>query len=119
MARKAKRDLTMEEQLARGPLDLPFLMLVVLLLGIGLVMLFSASYYTAFRDSTRPVLNNPYYYIQHQAAYAAAGLGGMYIVSKINYQRFRWMAPLLLAVSIILLALCCLGFLGVMDRYPM
>ena len=30
----------------------------------------------------------------------------MYIVSKINYQRFRWMAPLLLAVSIILLALC-------------
>ncbi len=106
MARKAKRDLTMEEQLARGPLDLPFLMLVVLLLGIGLVMLFSASYYTAFRDSTRPVLNNPYYYIQHQAAYAAAGLGGMYIVSKINYQRFRWMAPLLLAVSIILLALC-------------
>ena len=29
---KLKRDLTMEEQLARGPMDLPFLMLVVLLL---------------------------------------------------------------------------------------
>ncbi len=106
MARKAKRDLTMEEQLARGPLDLPFLMLVLLLLGIGLVMLFSASYYTAYRDSTRPVLNNPYYYILHQSAYAAAGLVGMYIISRINYQHFRWMAPLLLGVSIVLLILC-------------
>ena len=106
MARKAKRDLTMEEQLARGPLDLPFLMLVVLLLGIGLVMLFSASYYTAYRDSTSPVSNNPYFYIQRQAAFALAGLAGMYIVSRINYQRFRWMAPLLLVVAIFLLMLC-------------
>ena len=34
MARKPKRDLTVEEQLARGPLDLPFLMLTMLLLGV-------------------------------------------------------------------------------------
>lgn len=33
MARKPKRDLTVEEQLARGPMDLPFLMLVMILLG--------------------------------------------------------------------------------------
>ena len=74
MARKAKRDLTMEEQLARGPLDLPFLMLVLLLLGIGLVMLFSASYYTAYRDPTPPVSNNPYFYIIRQAALPGPGL---------------------------------------------
>ena len=37
---KLKRDLTMEEQLARGPMDLPFLMLVVLLTGIGVIMVF-------------------------------------------------------------------------------
>ena len=47
MARKPKRDLTVEEQLARGPLDLRFLMLVLLLLGIGLIMMFSAAYATA------------------------------------------------------------------------
>lgn len=41
MARKLKRDLTMEEQLARGPVDLPFLMLVLMLTGIGVVMVFS------------------------------------------------------------------------------
>lgn len=38
MFRKAKRDLTIEEQLARGPIDLPFLTLVVLLTLVGLVM---------------------------------------------------------------------------------
>ena len=106
MVRKAKRDLTVEEQLARGPLDLPFLMLLLLLLGIGLVMLFSASYYTAYRDSTPAVNHNPYYYIVHQAAYAVAGLVGMYIVSRINYQHFRWMAPLALGVAIVLLIIC-------------
>ncbi len=106
MARKAKRDLTMEEQLARGPLDLPFLMLVLLLLGIGLVMLFSASYYTAFRDSKPPVNNNPYFYITRQALYAGAGVAAMYLISRINYQHFRWMAPLALGVSIVLLIIC-------------
>lgn len=106
MARKAKRDLTMEEQLARGPLDLPFLMLVLLLLGIGLVMLFSASYYTAYRDSSKPVLNNPYYYIIRQALFAGAGIVCMYIISRINYQHLRWMSPFVLGGSIFLLALC-------------
>ena len=96
----------MEEQLARGPLDLPFLMLVLMLLGIGLVILFSASYYTAFRDSEPPVSNNPYFYITRQALYAGAGVAAMYVVSRINYQHFRWMAPLALGVAIVLLIIC-------------
>ena len=52
MAKKMKRDLTVEEQLARGPMDLPFLMLVLMLTGIGLVMVFSASYASAYYDPT-------------------------------------------------------------------
>ena len=52
MARKLKRDLTVEEQLARGPMDLPFLMLVLLLTGIGLIMMFSASYAYALYTRT-------------------------------------------------------------------
>ena len=66
MARKAKRDLTMEEQLARGPMDLPFLMLTLLLLGIGLIMVFSASFASAYYDSSNAVRNNPLHYIQRQ-----------------------------------------------------
>ena len=36
-----KRDLTMEQQLARGPMDLPFLMLVLMLTVIGVIAVFS------------------------------------------------------------------------------
>ena len=50
MARKPMRDLTVEQQLARGPMDLPFLMLVVMLVGIGLIVVFSASYAAALSD---------------------------------------------------------------------
>ena len=60
MARKLKRDLTMEEQLARGPVDLPFLMLVLMLTGIGVVMVFSASFATAFYDA-KVAKNDPTY----------------------------------------------------------
>ena len=110
LARKPKRDLTMEEQLARGPLDLPFLMLVLMLVGFGLVMLFSASYATALYDSKPPVYNNPLYYIQRQAIFAGAGLVCMYIISKMNYQLFRPLSILVLGVAIVLLILVLTPF---------
>jgi len=100
MARKPKRDLTVEEQLARGPLDLPFLMLVLLLLGIGLIMMFSASYATAYYTEGDPLT-----YISRQALFGAVGVVGMFVVSKINYQTFRWMSVPALIGSIILLVL--------------
>ena len=81
-------------------------MLVLLLMGIGLVMLFSASYYTAFRDSKPPVNNNPYFYIIRQAGYALAGLIFMYLISKMDYGHLRWMSPFILAGAIFLLVLC-------------
>lgn len=84
MARKPKRDLTVQEQLARGPVDLPFLMLVLLLLGIGLIMMFSASYATAYYNDGDPLV-----YITRQALFGGVGVVAMYLVSKINYQTFR------------------------------
>ena len=89
----------MEEQLARGPMDLPFLMLVVLLTGIGVIMVFSASYATAYLQEGR----SPTFYFFRQAIFAAAGLAVMYVASKINYQTFRGLSVILLAVAILLL----------------
>ena len=83
---RAKRDLTMEQQLARGPMDLPFLMLVVLLTGVGVIMVFSASFATALSEGREPT-----FYFFRQAIFAGAGLAVMYCVSKINYQTFRWL----------------------------
>ena len=95
---KRKRDLTMEQQLARGPMDLPFLMLVLLLTGIGVIMVFSASFATAYYEG-----RDPAYYFMRQALFAGAGLAIMYVISKINYQTFRWMSVFALGVAILLL----------------
>ena len=102
MARKPSRDLTVEEQLARGPLDLPFLMLVVMLVGIGLIVMFSASYAAAYYDDK---ISSPTFYIQRQVLFALVGLVAMYAVSKFNYQHLRLLSVPLLIGTIILLVL--------------
>ena len=102
MPRKAPRDYTMAEQLARGPLDLPFLMLTMMLLGIGLVMMFSASYAVPYYD---PQVSSPYFYIKRQATFAVGGITIMMIVSHINYQSFRWLSVPAIVGSIFFLVL--------------
>ena len=104
MARKPKRDLTAQEQLARGPIDLPFLMLVLLLLGIGMIMMFSASYATGYYNSEHEPGASTLYLV-NQAKFALLGLTTMVIVSKINYQTYRVLAPVGLIGSIFLLLL--------------
>ena len=95
--------LSMEEQLSRGPLDLPFLMLVLMLVGIGLIMVFSASFASAMYS--RDAGYDPTYYIKRQTFFAAVGLALMYIISKINYQTLRYLSIPLLIVTVILLVL--------------
>lgn len=104
---KAKRDLTIEQQLARGPIDLPFLALVLLLTAVGLVMVLSASYASAYYnlESGVDTAGNPYYYFLRQLAFAAAGVVAMFVVSKIDYQRLRLLSVPALMGSIVLLLL--------------
>jgi len=108
MARKAKRDLTIEQKLARGPIDLPFLALVMLLTGIGLIMVLSASYANAMYNLSPNVTDtggDPLYYFKRQFGFAVLGIVAMYIISKIDYQHFRWMSVFVLGASIVLMLL--------------
>ena len=107
MARKLKRDLTVEEQLARGPLDLPFLMLVLMLTAIGVIMMFSASYADALYE-----MGDPTYYFLRQGLFAIGGVVIMYFMSKINYQTLRWLSIFVLAASIILLVMVKIPGIG-------
>lgn len=100
----------MEEQLARGPIDLPFLTLVVLLTVIGLIMLLSASYVYAYYNIEGNTKGDPFFYAISQAKFAAAGMVIMLGISRINYQNYRWMSVFALAGSIVLLALVLTPF---------
>lgn len=107
MRRTAKRDLTIEQQLARGPIDLPFLALVLLLTAVGLIMLLSASYASAYYnvDPSVDTGGNPYYYFIRQLAFALAGVVAMFALSKFDYQRWRGLSVFALIGSMLLLVL--------------
>lgn len=80
--------------------DIPFLLLVLALLTVGLTMLYSAScaqsqYDTGYQSSTR--------YLQKQAVCAGIGLAAMYFFSRIPVGFWYRMAWPLYGVSILLL----------------
>ena len=89
-------------ELAKGPIDLPFCLLVLLLTAVGLVMLLSASFPSAYYTTKN---NDPTYYFVRQGVFAVMGVAAMFYIGKINYQRFRGVAKFLLYLSIILLVL--------------
>ncbi len=91
-------------QNVHGRFDAPFFAIVLILLTVGLVMLFSASYaysYAKYGDS--------YKFIIRQAIFAAVGVVVMLIVSKIDYHFWRklnWVTFFgTLALLVLLLAL--------------
>ena len=101
-------------ELARGPIDLPFFVLVMLLLGIGLVMLLSASFPSAYNETDGA---NPLYYFSRQAVFAVMGVAAMIFIGRINYQRFRALGKPLLYLSVILLVLVLIPGVGITRNF--
>lgn len=75
-------------------LDIPFCMLIVLLLAIGITMMFSASYPIAFYE-----IGDSYYYLKRQLIFAVLGLAVMIAVSYLDYHHFHRFTVLILGVS--------------------
>lgn len=77
-------------------IDIPFLVIVLILLTVGIVMMFSASYPVGFYEE-----GDSYYYLKRQLLFAAIGLVIMFFVSYVNVNFFNktWVALILLAAS--------------------
>ena len=85
---------------AGDSVDIPFLVLVLLLLAVGLVMLYSASYAQSEYDTGYEISTR---YLQKQAVCAAIGLVAMWVMSRIPAQLWLKFAWLLYGISIVLL----------------
>ena len=107
--RKEREELSRE--LARGPIDLPFCQLVLMLIGIGLIMLLSASFPSAYYED-----NDPTKYFVKQGIFAIMGVAAMLFIGKINYQRFRALAKPLLYLAIVLLVLVAIPGIGLIKN---
>ena len=86
----------------RGRVDVPFLILVLLLLTVGLAMLYSASLAQSMYDSG---YRTSFLYFKKQAVCALIGLGAMFAMSRLPVKLWYDGAWLLYAVSIGLLLL--------------
>ena len=96
------------KEAGRGPIDLPFLLLTLLLTGVGLIMLFSASFPMAYYET-----GNPAYYLIRQGVFAAIGVAVMLVIGGINYERYRVAGKYVLAISIALLILVLIPGVGI------
>ena len=94
-AAHAKRGLPLRHLPA---MDLPFLVLVLTLVGFGLVMLGSASSAVALYRR-----GDAFAYLRPQLLYAALGIGAMWVASRVDYHIYHKLAWPLLALSMVLL----------------
>jgi cell division protein FtsW len=88
------------EVLAFGKIDTKFFLLVVILLVIGLIALFSASYINAINRH-----GSAYYYIGRQLKFALLGIVLMFLASRINYRVYKDFSFLAMTVAFVLLIL--------------
>lgn len=84
---------------ALGKIDIPFLLLVITILTIGLVMLFSASYTYAYYNED----GDSTYFFKRQLIFALVGVVAMLLVSKVRYDYFKLFAIPAIVVSWLLL----------------
>ena len=81
-----------------GKIDITFLSIVLILLTVGLVMLFSASYAYSLE-----YYDNSYRFISRQAIFAVVGVALMLAISRIEYHFWRKFAWGIFALAIFLL----------------
>ena len=89
----------------KNSMDMPFFLIMLGLMTIGLVMLLSSSYIYAFYNSGS---GDSLYYFKRQLVFAIVGVIGMIFYSKINYKYIRNVANIGLIVALLLLAITVL-----------
>ena len=81
-------------------IDFPFCIILMILLTIGTIMMFSASY--AFSYYTQ---GNSYYYLWRQLIFIGLGIVGMIVMSFFNYNKLHKIAPIVLGIAYFALVL--------------
>jgi len=84
----------------RGMPDIPFMLITVLLVMIGVVMMFSASYARAYAET-----GNSTAYFARQGLFALSGIIAMLFFSRWNYHAWRVLSFPIMGVTLVLLLL--------------
>ncbi|MBD5132124.1 MAG: putative lipid II flippase FtsW [Clostridiales bacterium] len=93
-----------------GKSDVMLVIVTALLVGFGVLMVYSAGSYTATR-----IYGTQYYYVYKQLTGAALGFAAMFLFSRIDYHVLLKLRFVILAVSIILLAIVFIPGVGITN----
>lgn len=83
-----------------GKLDFPLLITIIVLLCIGIIMVSSASSYSALAN-----YDNSNFFLLNQLKYAIVGVIFMIIISRIDYRKYRKYSYILYALAFVLMIL--------------
>lgn len=89
-------------------MDTGLLVTVLILLGLGLVMIYSASSVEAMA-----MFHRPYYYLERQMIWAGLGVTGLIVAARIDYWRWTRLAWPLGAVTLFLLIAVLVPHVGI------
>ncbi len=98
-------DYTEDSTIQRGRMDLPFMLLTLLLLTIGVVMVLSSSFARAYYDIENETGGDATYYFVRQLIFAVGGVGVMLIFSRFPMALYRRTSSIVLLAGIVCLAL--------------
>ena len=100
-------DYSEDSAIGRGSIDVPFLLLVLLLLTIGVVMVLSASFARAYYSAATKHTST--YYFTRQLFFAVTGVAIMLLASRFPIGFYRRFSGVLLLFSIVMLLLVLVG----------
>lgn len=98
-----------KQRFSIGKVDMPFLLLVLALLAIGLVMVASSSYVWSYYKND----GDSYFFIKRQLIFAVIGIIAMTGIALFDYHNWRKLAFPILVVAVILLILVYIPRVGV------
>lgn len=104
--RAANQELT-KKRTRLGNADVTFIIVVLILLGLGILMMFSASYAIAIDEG-----KDGYYYAFRQLIFAGVGLAAMLVMSFVDYRIFQRGGIALLAYAGSVVMLILVLFIG-------
>ncbi|MFM9278393.1 putative lipid II flippase FtsW [Paenibacillus jiagnxiensis] len=87
----------------RGTPDFQLLILTLLLVGFGVVMIYSSSYSVALMNDK--IGNDPFYFTKRQAAFAVLGTFVMFVAMNIRMEKYKKLFKPMFIFTIILLVL--------------
>ncbi len=105
-------DYTYDNPIERGGVDLPFALLSLLLLAVGVIMVLSASFARAYYDPGNTTGGNATYYFVRQALFALCGVGVMFACSRFPMNFYRRISGIVMLVSLAMLVLVLVPGIG-------